>query len=189
MPWNYPFHNIFNPLSAALFAGNAIVIKARRAALGRAGEGQRGGAFAARLAAGLIVSGLLAALRPAGVLSLSMHSQYLCRLQSTTCWHPGLPAHSRQRSAPANAPPQVSEHASWSALRYKRIIDAALAAVGAPADLVQIVTGGWAGGRSQGCRVGQGPAARAWAGGQRQGAARRVPSLSPCCHGLGRGMH
>jgi acyl-CoA reductase-like NAD-dependent aldehyde dehydrogenase len=29
VPWNYPFHNIFNPLSAALFAGNAIVIKAR----------------------------------------------------------------------------------------------------------------------------------------------------------------
>ncbi|KAL4441818.1 hypothetical protein ABPG77_003734 [Micractinium sp. CCAP 211/92] len=62
VPWNYPFHNIFNPLTAALFAGNAIVIK-------------------------------------------------------------------------------VSEHASWSALYYKRIIDAALAAAGAPADLVQIVTG------------------------------------------------
>lgn len=29
VPWNYPFHNIFNPLTAALFAGNAIVIKAR----------------------------------------------------------------------------------------------------------------------------------------------------------------
>ena len=28
VPWNYPFHNIFNPLTAALFAGNAIVIKA-----------------------------------------------------------------------------------------------------------------------------------------------------------------
>ena len=27
VPWNYPFHNLFNPLSAALFAGNAIVIK------------------------------------------------------------------------------------------------------------------------------------------------------------------
>ncbi|PRW57735.1 Aldehyde dehydrogenase 22A1 [Chlorella sorokiniana] len=62
VPWNYPFHNIFNPLTAALFAGNAIVIK-------------------------------------------------------------------------------VSEHASWSARYYKRIIDAALAAAGAPADLVQIVTG------------------------------------------------
>jgi acyl-CoA reductase-like NAD-dependent aldehyde dehydrogenase len=27
VPWNYPFHNIFNPLLAAVFAGNAIVIK------------------------------------------------------------------------------------------------------------------------------------------------------------------
>eukprot|EP00937_MAST-01D_sp_MAST-1D-sp2_P004250 g4250.t1 len=27
VPWNYPFHNVFNPLSAALFAGNGIVIK------------------------------------------------------------------------------------------------------------------------------------------------------------------
>lgn len=27
VPWNYPFHNVFNPLTAAVFAGNAIVIK------------------------------------------------------------------------------------------------------------------------------------------------------------------
>mmetsp|Transcript_74526 Transcript_74526/g.155368 ORF Transcript_74526/g.155368 Transcript_74526/m.155368 type:complete len:605 (-) Transcript_74526:79-1893(-) len=27
VPWNYPFHNVFNPIIAALFAGNAIVIK------------------------------------------------------------------------------------------------------------------------------------------------------------------
>lgn len=27
VPFNYPFHNIFNPLTAAVFAGNAIVIK------------------------------------------------------------------------------------------------------------------------------------------------------------------
>ena len=27
VPWNYPFHNVFNPLTAALFSGNAIVIK------------------------------------------------------------------------------------------------------------------------------------------------------------------
>ena len=27
MPWNYPFHNIFNPLMAAVFAGSGIVIK------------------------------------------------------------------------------------------------------------------------------------------------------------------
>lgn len=26
-PWNYPFHNMYNPLIAALFAGNAIVLK------------------------------------------------------------------------------------------------------------------------------------------------------------------
>lgn len=25
--WNYPFHNIFNPMLAAVFSGNAIVIK------------------------------------------------------------------------------------------------------------------------------------------------------------------
>jgi len=28
VPWNYPFHNVLNPVIAALFAGNAIVIKA-----------------------------------------------------------------------------------------------------------------------------------------------------------------
>lgn len=27
VPWNYPFHNLFNPISASLFSGNAIVIK------------------------------------------------------------------------------------------------------------------------------------------------------------------
>jgi hypothetical protein len=27
VPWNYPFHNVFNPLLAAVFAGNACVIK------------------------------------------------------------------------------------------------------------------------------------------------------------------
>lgn len=27
VPWNYPFHNVFNPLIAAVFAGNAIIIK------------------------------------------------------------------------------------------------------------------------------------------------------------------
>ena len=27
VPWNYPCHNVFNPLSACLFSGNAIVIK------------------------------------------------------------------------------------------------------------------------------------------------------------------
>ena len=27
VPWNYPFHNLLNPVVSALFAGNAIVIK------------------------------------------------------------------------------------------------------------------------------------------------------------------
>lgn len=27
VPWNYPFHNVFNPVSAALYSGNAIIIK------------------------------------------------------------------------------------------------------------------------------------------------------------------
>ena len=25
--WNYPFHNIFNPMLAAVFSGNSVVIK------------------------------------------------------------------------------------------------------------------------------------------------------------------
>lgn len=62
VPWNYPFHNIFNPMLSAVFAGNAVVIK-------------------------------------------------------------------------------VSEHASWSAFFYFRIIQAALQAVGAPAELVHIIIG------------------------------------------------
>jgi acyl-CoA reductase-like NAD-dependent aldehyde dehydrogenase len=62
VPWNYPFHNVFNPLLANVFAGNALVIK-------------------------------------------------------------------------------VSEYATWSSNYYGRAIRAALAAAGAPVDLVQIVTG------------------------------------------------
>ncbi|KAL3931971.1 MAG: hypothetical protein SGPRY_000897 [Prymnesium sp.] len=27
VPWNYPFHNILNPVSAAIFSGNAIIVK------------------------------------------------------------------------------------------------------------------------------------------------------------------
>ncbi|KAB1213844.1 Aldehyde dehydrogenase 22A1 [Morella rubra] len=60
--WNYPFHNIFNPMLAAVFSGNSIVIK-------------------------------------------------------------------------------VSEHASWSGCFYYRIIQSALAAVGAPENLVEVITG------------------------------------------------
>ena len=62
VPWNYPFHNVLNPLTAAVMAGNSIVIKA-------------------------------------------------------------------------------SEHAAWSTGYYGRVIKAALAAVGAPEDLVQLVVG------------------------------------------------
>ena len=29
VPWNYPFHNVLNPIAAALLSGNAIVIKVR----------------------------------------------------------------------------------------------------------------------------------------------------------------
>lgn len=60
--WNYPFHNIFNPMLAAVFSGNGVVIK-------------------------------------------------------------------------------VSEHASWSGCFYLRIIQAALAAVGGPENLVDVITG------------------------------------------------
>jgi len=62
VPWNWPFHNLVNPVSAATFAGNAVVVK-------------------------------------------------------------------------------VSEHSAWSARYYGSVIRAALAAAGAPADLVQIVVG------------------------------------------------
>ncbi|CAA7388403.1 unnamed protein product [Spirodela intermedia] len=60
--WNYPFHNILNPILAAVFSGNGVVIK-------------------------------------------------------------------------------VSEHASWSGCFYLRIIRTALAAVGAPDNLVHVITG------------------------------------------------
>jgi len=62
VPWNYPFHNVFNPMIAALFSGNAIIIK-------------------------------------------------------------------------------VSEFAAWSTQYYGRVIQACLAAVGAPLDLVQFALG------------------------------------------------
>ncbi|KAJ0714933.1 putative aldehyde dehydrogenase (NAD(+)) [Helianthus annuus] len=60
--WNYPFHNLFNPVLAAVFSGNGIVVK-------------------------------------------------------------------------------VSEHASWSGCFYVRILQSALAAVGAPENLVEVITG------------------------------------------------
>ncbi|XP_026457429.1 aldehyde dehydrogenase 22A1-like isoform X1 [Papaver somniferum] len=60
--WNYPFHNILNPMLAAIFSGNGVVVK-------------------------------------------------------------------------------VSEHASWSGCFYAGIVQAALAAVGAPENLVHVITG------------------------------------------------
>ena len=27
-PWNYPFHNVLNPIAAAILSGNAIVVEA-----------------------------------------------------------------------------------------------------------------------------------------------------------------
>lgn len=62
VPWNYPFHNVLNPVIAALFAGDAVIIK-------------------------------------------------------------------------------VSEYAAWSTKYYGRVLQACLAAVGAPADLVQFAVG------------------------------------------------
>lgn len=38
VPWNYPFHNVFNPIISALFAGNAIVIKVREFVSSRFGR-------------------------------------------------------------------------------------------------------------------------------------------------------
>ena len=29
VPWNYPFHNVLNPVLAAVFAGNGAVVKVR----------------------------------------------------------------------------------------------------------------------------------------------------------------
>lgn len=33
--WNYPFHNIFNPMLAAVFSGNGVVIKVPNYSLSR----------------------------------------------------------------------------------------------------------------------------------------------------------
>ena len=41
VPWNYPCHNVFNPIIAATFAGNAIVIKASEYAAWSTGYYQR----------------------------------------------------------------------------------------------------------------------------------------------------
>eukprot|EP00955_Chlamydomonas_euryale_P005314 56645-Chlamydomonas_euryale.AAC.1 len=50
-----------------------------------------------------------------------------------------MPSLTREKNSPAAS--QVSEHASWSAQYHRRVLSAALDAAGAPADLVQVVTG------------------------------------------------
>mmetsp|Transcript_22471 Transcript_22471/g.67436 ORF Transcript_22471/g.67436 Transcript_22471/m.67436 type:complete len:599 (+) Transcript_22471:233-2029(+) len=52
VPWNYPFHNVFNPVSAALMAGNGIVVKVSE--------------YASWSAAGYYGAALKACLRAAG---------------------------------------------------------------------------------------------------------------------------
>ena len=44
MPWNYPFHNVLNPLTAALFAGDGLVIK-----VGAGGGGEGAGVWGGRV--------------------------------------------------------------------------------------------------------------------------------------------
>ena len=59
VPWNYPFHNVFNPLTAAVFAGNAIVIKVSEHA-----------AWSVRYYQRIIDAALLAAQAPAGLIQI-----------------------------------------------------------------------------------------------------------------------
>ena len=59
VPWNYPFHNIFNPLLAAVFAGNAIVIKVSEHA-----------SWSARYYQAIIDAALSAAAAPAGLVRI-----------------------------------------------------------------------------------------------------------------------
>ncbi|KDD75634.1 aldehyde dehydrogenase, partial [Helicosporidium sp. ATCC 50920] len=59
VPWNYPFHNMFNPLTAALFAGNALVLKVSEHA-----------AWSGSKYAGLVRAALAAAGAPADLFQL-----------------------------------------------------------------------------------------------------------------------
>ncbi|KAL7599190.1 hypothetical protein Lser_V15G25822 [Lactuca serriola] len=78
--WNYPFHNLFNPVLAAVFSGNGIVVKVFNSVLAAVFSGN-----------GIVV--------------------------------------------------KVSEHASWSGCFYVQILQTALAAVRAPKNLVEVITG------------------------------------------------
>nr|KAJ0216131.1 hypothetical protein LSAT_V11C300143490 [Lactuca sativa] len=86
LSWNYPFHNLFNPVLATVFSGNGIVVK-----------------------------------------GLKLQNQLYSRTKnaissSLLVFH-------------------VSEHASWSGCFYVRILQTGLAAVGAPENLVEVMTG------------------------------------------------
>ena len=106
VPWNYPFHNVFNPLTAALFAGNALVIKVSPS-FGNA--------------AGCAVHVATISLQ-----YLSEHSAYAkYAVQSSTT---GCAEYAKAQEHEQCM--QVSEHASWSSKYYGRIISAALTAVG-----------------------------------------------------------
>lgn len=52
VPWNYPFHNVLNPLSAAIFAGNSIVIKVGGVAWACTPRASSGGERSSSLGAG-----------------------------------------------------------------------------------------------------------------------------------------
>ena len=111
VPWNYPFHNVLNPIAAALLSGNAIVIKVRAC--------HRSGAPWAMVTG---ADTLPACNRGSGPNLGSSLASY--------AW----------RANPNPDPNQVSEHAAWSSRFYSKLIDACLVAAGAPADLVQLAT-------------------------------------------------
>jgi Aldehyde dehydrogenase family len=76
VPWNYPFHNVFNPLLAAVFAGNACVIKASEHA-----------AWSARYYQAVIDAALEAAGAPPGLVQIITGALASCRLCRTFSHH------------------------------------------------------------------------------------------------------
>lgn len=107
VPWNYPFHNVFNPLTAALFAGNALVIKVRPAA-----------SETSKRQGGLGACGAVP-------LDLKAHRSACLNSSLKQSWPVPVLVFMGEFACC-----QVSEHASWSSLYYGRIISAALEAVG-----------------------------------------------------------
>lgn len=176
MPWNYPFHNVFNPLTAALFAGNGLVIKVQRARhpggraqrtcwcfgpstwgrwLGSSLSTEVTGFGASTGGVGLVsrpgrplgpsfcrqAKGMGPAARVLPARPAHRPAQPKGRVICTSPCASTIPISLSCHAAWFHFPVQVSEHASWSTGYYGRLISAALAAAGAPADLVQIVTG------------------------------------------------